>query len=1260
MIARRGSGEGDMPAPRMGGALEDGLRALLAVDGPAPGGEPPATAEATEAGDAAGTAAPSTPAEAQAPRGGAAAAGGDQGVARGDIPLAGLGDPGVLDGLAAGKGRTIEEAVSRAESVVAGVESAAAGVEPVFSGGLPAGLADLGSEQGAGGGAGAGPGPSEAPPSGVTDLGSEKGAAGGTIAGPSELPASTGSADAGTEPAGPAGCGCEDCAECAGGGGPGVIARKTKAGGITPVRGPPRIQRGLLDDIGEAASSAASAVGGAASSAASAVSGAASSAASAVGGAVGSAVSAVGDAASSVLPGGLVEMISGLAGAARSRIGSLTGLEQQATGAQGQIQQQGQQARQEAEHQVQRGREQSGQAESQARETATHVEQQTQEKRGQAETAAGRMSGIGGGLVGPALDPGGGLVAPPAARELGQRLAGVAQGLPGEAARAAGADDLAAAVRDGQKAGPTENWDCTASEVMRMVSNLGEGMGRRAESIGKRILGEEGYARLMAFGGQVSQGVRNAAAAVRRTAGEIAGRVRAWWQRTTGPIAERARQARERLGKVWKGITQGVRGWVDRRWGELSRDWDRIKTAVVPKLEAAVKGVKDFVGGTVERARAAAGRFWDMLPGPVKSIVTGVGVAVVGPAALVMEGARRLGQYVSDHKGQILGALRAAGDRFMQDVARAWNGAKEVLSAVWTKVREWGSQIGSAIRDNARALYAAADEATGGWLTKIRDAVGAKGPSIRDDVCAILGEATGPCIRSALPKHGDFAEASLSGDLTVPIEGVPVKLAAGAKVNIAGDTSGAGPGANRPSAASYTATISGEGSLSITAPTGGGGGGGGGGGKVGVSVDLPQGGKAQLWERLTGGPAPAAPAAGQPAAPQGTPGGPGATTPSAQPGTTGPTSPLANTQAGPGQKPGTSPLANTQAGPAARPGAPAQQPGAPAQQPSQQAAPSGGPEVSAEGGLKGSAEAVYTFTADAKDQASCRGLGGLSTLLVAAGATAATSQLPPPFSLGGGSGDLSMSSFADQLTSMKMTFAQFGGLSVDLKQEGIGNLKFAAGAERGITIESGKEDTGEASISATIFTSLSGSLGGELGVGPLSGIGGSIGGGGRLFASLKYIPSKDTIKTIDAGAAITASVSLNNVQNLIGALPGPVAAEARQALQPYLGAHGNASVEGSATFKVSNLQQLVVELDGYFANPDAVTLDGVYQRVSRHLANNNELKIKVELTARSRLLGISVSASESGGVGGSVSASLDSGQKITLVDRTFTNLRLAA
>ncbi len=871
MIARRNADEEELVVSG-GSGLDERLRALLALDGRSPAEREPA----------AGVAVPG------------AAAGPDGGLQLGEDRRAGEtapgpGAPGGLDGLDGPIGTTVEQVVTQAESAVEGVES-------VFSKGLPSGLLDV-------------------------DAGRTE-AYGNDAAQAREPPTGLGAFRAETAVAGPAGCGCEDCAECTGGTG-GVIARRVKAGAFTPVRGPPRIQRGLLDDIGGAASSAASAVGGAASSAASAATGAASSAASAVGGAVGSAASAVGDAAASVLPSGLVETVSGLAGAARERIKSLTGMEGQATEAQGQIQQQGQQARQEAERQVERGKEQSGQAESQARETATHVEQQTQEKRGQAEGAAGRMSGIGG-LIGPALDPGGAIVDMPVVREVSQRLAGVAQSLPGEAAQAAGASELPAAVKDGQKAGPTENWDCTGSEVMKMVSNVGESMGRQAESVGKRVLGEEGYARLMAFGGQVSQGVRNAAAAVRRTAGEIAGRVQAWWQRTTGPIAERARQARERLGQVWKGITEGVRGWVDRRWGELSRDWERIKTAVVPRLEAAAKSVKEFVGGTVERARNAAGRFWDMLPGPVKSIVTGVGVAVVGPAALVVEGARRLGQYVSDHKGQILGALRAAGDRFMQDVARAWNGAKEVLSTAWTKVREWGSQIASAIRENARALYAAADEATGGWLTKIRDAVGAKGPSIRDDVCAILGEATGPCIRSALPKHGDFLEASLSGDLTVPIEGVPVKLAAGAKVNIAGDTAGAAPGANRPTATSYTATISGEGSLSISAALSGGGGGGGGGqggSKVGVSVDLPQGGKAPLWERLTGGPAPAAPATGQPAAPQGTPGQAGAPAPSGQPAGTGPKSPLASTQVGPPAQPGT---------PAQRSAPPGQQPGAPA------------------------------------------------------------------------------------------------------------------------------------------------------------------------------------------------------------------------------------------------------------------------------------------------------------------------------------------
>jgi hypothetical protein len=286
----------------------------------------------------------------------------------------------------------------------------------------------------------------------------------------------------------------------------------------------------------------------------------------------------------------------------------------------------------------------------------------------------------------------------------------------------------------------------------------------------------------------------------------------------------------------------------------------------------------------------------------------------------------------------------------------------------------------------------------------------------------------------------------------------------------------------------------------------------------------------------------------------------------------------------------------------------------------------------------------------------------MSALLAAGGASGAMSQLPVPFNIAGAvGGQLTAAAFADQLTSLKLTFAQFGGLSVDVKQEGLGSLKAAVTAERGITLEQAVEDTGEQSISASIFTSLGGSLGGTLGVGPLSGIGGSGSGSGRLFASLKYIPSKEQIKTIDAGASISAGVALNNVDTLINALPAPAAAGARAALQPYLGAHGNASVDAGATFKVTNLQKLIGELDAYFASPDNVTLEGTYDKVASHLASNNSLEISVDLTARSRLFGIGVSAEQSGQggtVGVNVAASLDSGQKITLYKQTFTNLHL--
>jgi hypothetical protein len=1193
MVARRtrqdDPSQDGLGAPARG--LDDGLRAVLAL-----GGGPLVAGE----GPAAGALEPGAP---------------GQEIPLGEVRPHG---PQVPDGGAPSG----EEAVPDGrEGASAGAEEATGAAEGVFADTPPLGE-PAGEAEGAGG--------APAAPVDEPAIGADEAAV--------PEPGPEGPAAEEASPAGPAGCGCEDCAECAGGAeeAPPALAR-TATDAVPPTRARRAIQRGLLDDIGDAASSAAHAVGDAASSAA-----------SAVGGAAASAASAVGEAAASVLPSGLLDQVKGLAGAARGRVASLTGMEGQAVDAEAQVRRQGEGAHQEAERRSERAREGSAQAQARAHESAARTEQETAEHRGHAEAAAGQMSGVGG-LIGPALDPGGGLVDVPAVRQVAQRMAGVVGSLPGEAGGAA--SELPGAIKGGLAAGPTGGWDCSSSEVMSMVSNVGDVVSRHVGNVGRRVLGDEGYARLVAFGERVSSGVRDAAAAVRRTAGQTAGRVSAWWQRTTAPIAARVQQIRQGLARTWDGIQKSVKGWIDQRWKSLSAGWERLKSGVVSRLESAANGAKAFVSGAVERAKSAAGRFWSMLPGPVQGLVTGLGAAVVGPAALVIEGARRLGAFVAAHKDQVLARLKEAGNAVARSVAKAYDGAKAMLGGVWAKVRQVGSTIAAAVRQKAGALYAAADEASGGWLTKIRQSVAAIGPAIKDDVCAVLGTASAPCIKAALPRHGDFAEASLGGDLTVPVEGVPVKIAAGAKVTVTGDTANAPAGADRPTAQRYTAVIAGEGAISVAASLAGGGGGspgGGGGGKVGVSVDLPQGGKAKLWERLTGGPAPAAPApAAKPgAAPSAGPApAPG---PSQAPGGAAPARP----QAPGGPAPGGTPSPAT---PGAAPAAPGgQQPGAPA----------GGGEVSAgvEAGLKGSAQATYAFSADGKDAASCRGLGGLTTLLAAGGASAAASQLPPPFGLiGSAGGSLTSDAFADQLTSLQMTFAQFGGLTVDLKHEGVGSLKMAVSGERGVTLETAREDSGEQSVSASVFQSLSGSIGGELGVGPLSGIGGSAGAGGRIYATLKYMPARDVIQTIDAGASITASVALNNIQTLLDALPAPAAAEARRQVEPYIGGHGNASVDGTAAFKVSNLQKLGAELDAYFANADGVTLDGVYSRVSAHIASNNELAITVTLTARSRLAGVSVSAEQSGQsgtVGGSASASLDVGQKLTLVSITITNGKL--
>jgi hypothetical protein len=327
-------------------------------------------------------------------------------------------------------------------------------------------------------------------------------------------------------------------------------------------------------------------------------------------------------------------------------------------------------------------------------------------------------------------------------------------------------------------------------------------------------------------------------------------------------------------------------------------------------------------------------------------------------------------------------------------------------------------------------------------------------------------------------------------------------------------------------------------------------------------------------------------------------------------------------------------------------------------------------------GYKGAVEAKYQFSGAGADEASCRGLGGLTAMLAACGAGGALSQLPPPFSMvGAAAGGAGSGAFADNLVSLKMTLSQFGGITVDLKQDGVGALNIAGNMERGVSLgmarqlqddPATKENEAGWVQSATLFQSLSGSVGGSLASGPISGIGGSLGGGGRMALTLQYRPATDKIEAVNAEVSANASVSLNNVNSLIAVLPPEVATPLRSAVQPYLQGQGQASVDGSIKY-TAKLLPLITALDACLSNPATCTVDAVWAAVSRFFAtaDNFTREIEVSLTARTRLAGIGVEASQQGQggqVGVNVSVSLDAGHTCKLYPQNecLSRLRPAA
>lgn len=979
------------------------------------------------------------------------------------------------------------------------------------------------------------------------------------------------------------------------------------------------IQRGLVDDAIGAVSSAASSV-----------------------------ASAAQGAAEAVLPAGLLQGIRGLVGSGEDQVADVGRLPEQATDAETEVRETGRQSREEGEEAAREGRDEGERHDAEARQGMEQGRQRAQEVQGQATGAVTQMDGISG-LVGPALDPGAMISNAPGVQLVAERAAAVGRALPGAGEVAA---DVEGDIQQGLAAGPTAGWDCTSSEVMAMVSNVGQTLGGYAERGGRALLGDQGYERMMQFADGVASGIRDLASRVRRRVSSLVDTVTGWWNRTVQPVVETVQRTWSTVTAAWERVKGRIRERLSALGTRAAALWESVKTRVGGFIERKVEQVRTFVSGVADRARSMVGSLWDAVPGPVKSAITGLGAVALGPIGLAVAAGQRLGRFVASHKDEILGALKSAGNSVVEWIGEKYRAGREVVTSVVSTVRDWGREIGQAARSKAQAIYGAVDEATGGWLTKVRQAAQRVGTQLKENACALLGTTAGPCIRNALPRSGDFVEASISGDVTIPVEGVPVKVAAGAKVNVQREGSNESP--------QYSATLSGEGSLGVEVAASGGGGGGaggaGGGTSVGVKVDLPAGGRADvssLWSRLTGGGGSGGGATPAPAA-----GGATATPAPSAGASSGTAAPAAGSTSGTSAPAGGATTGTAAPAPGATSGTPA--PGQPA---AAQPATAGGAEVKVGAGFKGAAEAKYQFSGAAGDEASCAGLGGLTAMLAAYGASGAVAQLPPPFGMvGAAAGGAASGAFADRLVSLKMTLSQFGGVTVDIKREGIGALNIAGTAERGVTLGAARQlqddpatrgvDEREWVQSATLFQSLSGSAGGSLSVGPLSGIGGSLGGGGRMALTLQYRPAQDKIEAVNAEVSANASVALNNVNTLVGALPPEIANPVRAAVQPYLQGNGQATVDASIKY-TAKLLPLVTALDAVLSNPETCTVDAVWGAVSTFFAtaDNFTREIEVSLTARTRLAGIGVEASQqgqAGQVGVNVSVSLDAGHTCKL------------
>ena len=756
-----------------------------------------------------------------------------------------------------------------------------------------------------------------------------------------------------------------------------------------------------------------------------------------------------------------------------------------------------------------------------------------------------------------------------------------------------------------------DSWNCDEASILEKVSSVGKRVIDGFTKVVKAVVPEDvvkfaqdGIAKLRSAVSTIKQKVEAAKKAVTEWIDNKLKPVKAAINNAVEAAKNKINAAKEAISKK---ISQ-LKDWAATKWNDL-------KTKVTSTVNNAIEWAKNGVSNLAAKAKSIAGKLWSVLPSWITGPLTSGASAISGAIETAKKAIEDAKAWVEKKAKWVKEKLTAAADKAVQWFAEKYQKVRALVVKAGEGIKKAVDWVKKKAGEVGSAVYKALDKLSGGRLTKWRAALAKRLAELKGDVCAVTGTVAGPCVERFLPEPigpsgKSFATLATKAAIVVPIEGVPVKVSAGASIKI------------ERTSRKYNVVLSGEGFAGVGLPkqgsdpkAGGGGKGGDASGSVSVEGTLPNKVLALLALNGQGPGMPAVPIpfGGKPAASGGTP---------------APAGPTPQTPGATAAAPQTTPAG-------AKPGVPATAP------PGTQAAPGGGgASIDAEAGDKVSVALTYTFDALA-DKTTCDGLGGLTAFLASQGAAML---LPPPFSTLAAAGG--QFAFADKLTSAKITAAQTGSASV---KAGAGGADVSLGikGEAGVSLEAKKDDKGNKSLTLTLFQGLSGEAAAsfapeKIGLGK---IGAGVGGRQELAITYNF-----TLDTTDATfkQALTGSVTLGVFAGMTGGLPGFVRQQV-QRLLTCLPSANEAVVSFELSNNLANLAELAAAIDTELNKGSGATSAGVWNAVSEFLkkSDNSFIQFSAKLTLTENVLGVKGSGSAEG-ASVDVGVNVSRGQEIVL------------